>query len=103
MLPVPAPAILFHSVPDGAVLLDTRGEVYFGLNGVGARIWRLLPPATRSMDELCAALAAAYPGVPVETLRRDADNLLRALAEAGLVGAAEGMPDDAAALAGPLA
>ena len=55
MLPSPAPGVLFQALPDGAVLLDTRSEVYFGLNAVGARVWQLLP-GSRSLDELSAAV-----------------------------------------------
>lgn len=105
MLPRPAPGVLFQSVPDGAVLLDTRSEVYFGLNAVGARIWQLLPPATRTADELCAAVHDAYPDAPEDTVRADVRNLLRALEDAGLVAAhVESMEtDDAAALVLPAA
>jgi hypothetical protein len=104
-LPHSSPGVLFQPVPDGAVLLDTRSEVYFGLNAVGARIWQLLPPRTETEDELCAAVAAAYPDAAPERVRADVAGLLRALAEAGLVTAAEGpaRTDDAAALAGAAA
>lgn len=104
-LPHPAPGVLFQPVPDGAVLLDTRSEVYFGLNAVGARIWQLLPPATRTEDELCAAVREAYPDAPAEAVRADLASLLRALKDAGLVAAgvrSMGM-DDAAALVLPAA
>lgn len=84
MLPRPHPGVLFQALPDGAVLLDTRSEVYFGLNPAGARIWQLLPPATHTLDALCAALAAHYPDADPGTLRADAEALLDALAGAGL-------------------
>lgn len=103
-LPHPAPGVLFQPVPDGAVLLDTRSEAYFGLNAVGARIWQLLPPATETADELCAALRAAYPDAAAETVRADVAALLRALRDAGLVAHAGALDtDDAAALALPAA
>ena len=88
MLPRPHPGVLFQSLPDGAVLLDTRSEVYFGLNAAGAHVWRLLPPATHTLDALCAGLAAHYPDVDPGTLRADAAALLDALAAAGLADAA---------------
>lgn len=85
ILPHPAPGVLFQPLPDGAVLLDTRTEVYFGLNAVGARVWQLLPPATRTADELCAAVRDAYPDAAAETVRADVAGLLHALDNAGLV------------------
>jgi hypothetical protein len=105
MLPRPAAGVLLQSVADGAVLLDTRSEVYFGLNAVGARIWRLLPPATHTLDELCEAVCAAYPDAPPATVRTDVAGVLRALEDAGLVRphARRMEVDDASALAGPSA
>jgi hypothetical protein len=88
MLPRPHPGVLFQSLPDGAVLLDTRSEVYFGLNATGARIWQLLPPATHTLDALCTALAADYPDADPGTLRADAAALLDTLHEAGLTDSA---------------
>jgi len=61
MLPVANPKVIYKALLDGeAVLFSTEEEVYFGLNEVGARVWELLPPATNSLDELCAALAVQY-------------------------------------------
>lgn len=93
MLPQAGPGVLFQSLPDGAVLLDTGSEVYFGLNPVGARIWQLLPPASRTLDELCAALAAHYPGVETARLQADVAALLDQLAFEGLVIPVEALAD----------
>ena len=97
MLPRANPRVLFQRLPDGAVLLDTASEVYFGLNPVGARVWELLPPASRTLDDLCAALADEYPDAPAAVLRDDVAELLSQLAEHGLVltGAAVEEDDDA--------
>ena len=85
MLPVAHPKVIFKSMPDGAVLFSTTDEVYFGLNEVGARIWELLPPATRTLDELCEAVHRHYPSVPLSTIREDATELLAELSAQGLV------------------
>lgn len=85
MLPHARPGVLFEPLPDGAVLLDTRTEVYFGLDPVGARVWQLLPPAARTLDELCAALRGEYPDVPDAVLREDVAALLAQLRDEGLV------------------
>ena len=80
-LPHPNPAVVFCEVEEGAVLLSTTEEVYYGLNPVGARIWSLLTSPNQSLESLCAALAADYPEVDAEALQADValvlDDLLR--------------------------
>ncbi|HJU88924.1 MAG TPA: PqqD family protein [Gemmatimonadaceae bacterium] len=89
MLPVANPRVIYRSLPDGAVLFSTVDEVYFGLNTVAARVWELLPPATRSLDELLSILERQYPEVRPEVLRSDVLDLLAELAGYGLVSAHE--------------
>ncbi len=79
------PKVIYRSLPDGAVLFSTVDEVYFGLNSVAARVWELLPPATRSLDELCDRLQPDYPDVAPEVLRGDVRALLHELADFGLI------------------
>lgn len=90
MLPRPHPAVLFQSVPEGAILLHTEQEIYFGLNPVGVEVWQLLPPACREVDEVCEALARRYPDVSADVIREDVTELLGELASQGLV-----LPPDA--------
>jgi hypothetical protein len=85
MLPVVNPAVVFRALSDGAVLFSTTDEVYFGLNSVGAKIWQLLPPTNRTLDELCAALLKEYPEVAPDTIRSDVTELLEELTVHGLV------------------
>jgi hypothetical protein len=85
MLPTPHPRVVCQPVAEGGVLLNTEGEVYFGLNAVALRIWQLLPPSSPTLDELCASLAAAYPDAASEQLRQDVLELLDQLREQGLV------------------
>jgi hypothetical protein len=93
MLPAPNPAVIFKELADGAVLFAPAEEIYFGLNDVGARIWQLLPPATQSLDELCSRLEAHYPGVPGDTIRQDATDLLNELVLSGLALLPASSPD----------
>jgi hypothetical protein len=81
------PAVLFQPVADGAVLLHTEREMYFGLNQVGARIWELLSIESGA-DALCEALAQRYPNVSGAALRADIDELLDHLLAEGLLTAA---------------
>jgi hypothetical protein len=89
-LPVANPEVIFRNVSEGAVLLHTRDEVYFGLNAVGARIWQLLPPVCRTLDDLCAAVAKEYPSVDAGVIRADIVELLEDLAAQRLVQPVDG-------------
>ena len=88
-LPLPGPHVIYRALPDGGVLLSTTDEVYFGLNVVAARVWELLPPATRTVGELCARLAAEHPDVPAATIADDVRELLEDLGRNALVVNAE--------------
>ena len=85
MLPSPHPAVMFQTVGDGAVLLHTHDEIYFGLNAVGARIWQMLPPTCVEVDEVCSWLAVVYPDADPTEIRADVDALLSQLREHHLV------------------
>jgi len=85
VLPIPHPAVVYRAVSDGAVLLSTADEVYYGLNAVGARVWELLPPVSRTVEELCATVAAGYPETEAATIRADVLELLQTLEAHGLL------------------
>ena len=87
-LPHPSPSAIFKELDEGGVLLSTTDEVYFAVNPVGARIWALLPPASRTFGELCTALEQQYPDAGAEQIRSDAQEFLEALIASGLVVAA---------------
>ena len=84
-LPHPSPSAIFKELDEGGVLLSTTDEVYFGVNPVGARIWSLLPPASRTFGELCATLDQQYPDAGNERIRADVQDFLEALIASGLV------------------
>ena len=46
--------VVFRDLDGETVLLDLRGGVYFGLDGVGARIWQLLqrPTSLRAVRDV---------------------------------------------------
>ncbi len=84
MMPKPHPAVIFKPVSEGAVLLHTESEVYFGLNHVGAQIWQQLGEVSE-MGTLIAEVCALYPDVDSERIQGDVQQLLADLAESGLV------------------
>ncbi len=66
-----------------AVILNLADSVYYGLDGVGARIWELLREP-RTAAELRDAVTAEYD-VDADTAWNDLSGLLAELAERGLV------------------
>ena len=84
-LPKVSPRVVFCPVEEGAVLLSTDDEVYFGLNHVGARVWQLLPPKSNDFNALCAALLEEFPDALQEEVEGDVHALLADLKSHGLV------------------
>ena len=84
-LPVASPSVVWTPLPDGAVLFSTETEVYYGVNGVGALMRELLPPASMTLEDLCTSVQAKYPDVPLEQIRTDVVELLEDLKRCGLV------------------
>jgi len=93
-LPTPAPNVIFRRLPEGGVIYSTSSEIYFGLNDVGARIWELLPPASETFAEMCAALERVFPDATTDLIRRDVTRYLDELVANALVvpaGASDGL------------
>ncbi len=74
--------MLFREVDGQMVLLNLESEQYYGLNAVGADIVTRL-----TKEPFPAALAGLNRDYDVdpEVLRRDLDNLVEALLQAGLL------------------
>lgn len=66
-----------------AAILNTKNSVYYGLNPVGASIWRLLQQP-RSIGEIRDAIAGEYD-VSVKRVERDLLGLVKELMDEGLV------------------
>jgi hypothetical protein len=78
--------VLYREVDGQMVLLDVEREEYFGLNEVGAEI--VTEITAGSVDEALEALSGRYEVDPL-TLRRDAEELIGSLLEAGLLAPAD--------------
>jgi Coenzyme PQQ synthesis protein D (PqqD). len=72
-------------MPDGAVLFSPTDETYFGLNQTGACIWENLAPVRNTIDEVCAEVTKRFPDAEPGRVREDVGQLLKELAEGGLV------------------
>lgn len=77
------PEILYQALDDEAMLLHLPTERYFGLNGVGQRVWQLIE-AGLGIDVIKQQLSSEYEVAP-EILHRDIDTLLAQLAARGLI------------------
>lgn len=75
--------VLFTTVDDDAVLLNTRTNQYFALDEVGARAWNLLTEG-KSLRAAYEILLDEYEVDPVP-LERDLLDLVGHLTENGLV------------------
>ncbi|HKW88704.1 MAG TPA: PqqD family protein [Candidatus Acidoferrales bacterium] len=71
-----------------AAILNTKNSVYYGLNPVGASVWRLLQKP-RSIREIRDVIARDYE-VTVERLEKDLIGLVKQLMDEGLVKIADG-------------
>ena len=75
--------VLARRADDETVLLQLETELYFGLNGVGSRVWELVQ-GEPTFDAIVAALAAEYDA-PIQVLEADLTELLSSMVERGLV------------------
>lgn len=66
-----------------AIILDLSRGMYYGLDGVGAQIWRLIQQP-RAVADLQAAIVAEYD-VTSERCEQDLHALLGDLSSAGLI------------------
>jgi hypothetical protein len=78
--------VMARQVGEDCVMLDLANGTYFGLDAIGARVWRLLGEG-RSLQEVCDALVAEYD-VTAAQAEADVTSLVAELAAHGLVDAA---------------
>ena len=77
------PDMLFSELEGEAVVLNLASGVYFGLNGVGARIWELLT-AGKDLRAIKAALLDEFD-VPADVCEADLLEVVGRMAADGLV------------------
>ena len=90
--PTVADDVIFQRMSDGAILLSTEEEVYFGLNEVGAQIWKGLE-RQEELVAICRSLRERYPDVDEDRIESDVMDLLQELHREGLVSWSESRPD----------
>ena len=75
---------VWSDLEDEVAILHVERGRYYGLNPVGARIWRLLEEE-RTLEQLETALLLADYEVEPDVLRRDIETLLQRMSREGLV------------------
>ena len=77
------PDVLIREIGGESVLLDVERGTYFGLNGMGTRMWTALTTSD-SVQAAYQSLLAEYD-VDAQVLSKDLDDLVAKLVEHGLV------------------
>lgn len=80
---VVAPHQISSDLSGANVILNLDSSIYYGLDGVGARIWNLVQQP-RTVSEIRDVLVNEYE-VDAERAERDLHVLLQRLSDAGLI------------------
>ena len=79
----PRDGVMFREIAGESVLLNLNSETYFGLDGIGTRMWNALVGAP-SIEAAYGVLVEEFE-VDAGALRRDLSEFIGKLADAGLV------------------
>jgi hypothetical protein len=82
------PGLPFQTLEEETIVVDPKTREVHLLNDTAARVWALLSSA-QSVDQLTAALGEEYDA-PADELRAGVEELLRGLADKGLLAGAPG-------------
>ena len=88
---VAAPEQVSCALGDESVILNLKNSVYYGVNPVGASIWKLLQQQQRSVAELRDAVLDEYE-VESERCERELLELLEKMRSEGLIQVVEKTP-----------
>ena len=81
---VAAPEQVSCALGDESVILNLKNSVYYGVNPVGASVWKLLQQQQRSVAELRDAVLDEYE-VESERCERELLELLEKMRSEGLI------------------
>ncbi len=77
------PDMIAAEMDGDLVMMSVERGAYFGIGGVGTRVWELLEQP-RSVDQLCAAIVAEYE-IDEATCRTDVTAFVQRLLDEKLV------------------
>jgi hypothetical protein len=75
--------VMFRELEGEAVVLNLESERYYGLDGVGTRIWVLLSNS-ETIEQAYQVISNEYDVQP-DVLRQDMNHLVQELVQQGLV------------------
>jgi hypothetical protein len=81
-------AVLYQELEGEVVLLNMANQEYYGLNDVGAQMWKCLLESAGSVDSAEALLGKTYDIEP-SVIRADLERLVGELLKVGLLRAAK--------------
>ena len=85
-LPRVSPDVVWTTVADGAVLLSTDRELYYGANVVAAFVWEQLSQLSgATLEDLCAAVESRFPDAAAPRIREDVVELIEDFVQNGLL------------------
>lgn len=84
---IASPTAVYSDLNGMTALLDTHGNIYYCLSGIGPFVWENLRTGA-SADEICDAVVQNYD-VSQEVARTDVTALLDKLSSAGLIVSAD--------------
>ncbi len=76
--------VVAREVSGEIVMLDLETGIYFGLNAVGGRIWKMIEAQGQSISMLCDVIEAEFDA-PRSDIERDIMALLSELTERKLI------------------
>jgi hypothetical protein len=81
-------AVLYQELEGEVVLLNMANQEYYGLNDVGAQMWKCLLESAGNVDSAEALLSETYDIEP-SVIRADLERLVRELLKVGLLRAGQ--------------
>lgn len=80
----PHPEVVWRLVEGEVVLLSVTSGEYFSLDGVGSRVWSLIPDTGVTVGDLCTSLCEEFDA-PADAIARDVGALCDRLVAADLL------------------
>ena len=84
----PSDQVVIRELAGESVILDLQSGLYFGLNGVGTRVWNLMANGGSSLREVNAALRGEFDA-PAEVIEQELLRFAGELCQHGLCRVAE--------------
>lgn len=80
----PSEAAMGAQVEDEMIIFERQQDRFFGVRGVGVRIWQLIGEEAHTADDIARRLCDEFDADEA-TIRRDVAELVRQLAAHGLI------------------